>query len=51
MEKRKEDNGYSIHFTDKDLAIGKKCLRVVEIGFLALSLIRFLIQKGQRNHE
>jgi len=51
LEKRKEDNGYSVHITDKDITTGKKCLRVVEIGLFAFSLVRFLIQKGQRSHE
>ena len=51
MEKRKEENGYSIFFTDRDIATGKKCLRFMEIGFFALNVIRFIIQKGRRNNE
>ena len=45
MERRKEENGYSIHITNKELEIAKQVLVYAGIGLVAILIVRFLVWK------
>ena len=45
MEKRREENGYSIHVSDKEIATAGKVLGYVGAGLVVFRIIRFLVWK------
>lgn len=45
MEHKKEDDGYSVHISNEEIALAKKILGYVGVGLVAIRIVRFIVWK------